>query len=126
MRRVTLIAGIVVVVCAAGMFTVVVWVDRALAAVPHSQVLCMNQKDRQKIAAGTFPSDRRDYLVSKALNFDQGVPRSMSWWHLRGAAIQLTYVSFWSRGKRDEQFNRLASGMRDCPSPSSAMKGQSD
>ena len=85
----------------------------------------MNQKDRAKIAAGKFPADRRDYLVSKSLNFNQGVPRSMAWWHLRGAAIQLTYVSFWSRGKRDEQFNRLASEMRDCPSPSPVTKGQS-
>jgi len=125
MRRITLIAGIIVVVCATGVFAAVVWVDRALAAVPRSQVLCMNPKDREKIVAGRFPSDRRDYLVSKSLNFDQGVPRSMAWWHLGGAAIQLTYVSFWSRGKRDEQFNRLASGMRNCPSPNAAMEGQS-
>lgn len=115
MRRITLIAGIIAVVCVAGMSAAVVWVDRALAAVPRSKVLCMNQRDREKIAAGKFPSDRRDYLVSKSINFDQGVPRSMAWWHLRGAAIQFTYVSFWSRGKRDELFNRLASGMRDCP-----------
>ena len=116
MRRLASTAGIVAVVCAAGVLAMVVWVDRALAAAPRSQVLCMAPKDREKIATGKFPSDRRDYFVSKSLNFDQGVPHDMAWWHVRGAAIHLTYVSFWSASKRSEIFNRLASGMPDCRS----------
>ena len=114
MRRLAYIVGIVAIIWAAGTLAMIVWVDRALAAAPRSQVLCMAPRDREKIATGKFPSNRRDYLVSKSLNFDQGVPHSMAWWHLRGAAIQLTYVSFWSASKRSEMFDRLASQMRDC------------
>jgi hypothetical protein len=114
MRRLAFIAGIVAIICAAGMLAMIVWVDRTLAAAPHSQILCMAPKDREKIATGKFPSKRRDDFVSKSLNFDQGVPHSRAWWQLRGAAIQLTYVSFWSAGKRGEIFERLASQTRDC------------
>ena len=58
--------------------------------------------------------NRRDVLVVKAIEFDQGRVR-MLWWHLRGIAIQTTYVTFWSRSQRDKEFNRLISKMRDCP-----------
>jgi hypothetical protein len=114
MRRLAFIAGMVAIVCAVGTLAMIVWVDRALAALPRSQVVCMAPKDRQKIATGKFPSDRRDYLVSTSLNFDQGVPHNNAWWHLREAAIQLTYVSFWSARKRSEIFDRLTAQMRDC------------
>jgi hypothetical protein len=115
MRRIAFTLGIVAILCLAGVLAAVFWVDRALAAAPRSHLLCMARTDREKIATGKFPSDRRDYFVSRSINFDQGVPRTMAWWHLRGAAIQLTYVSFWSAGKRSEIFNRLASQMRNCP-----------
>ena len=92
----------------------VLWVDRALANVGQPSPLCMAQSDRERIAAGTFWPDRRDYLITKSLNFQQGVPRNMIWWHLRGAAIHLTYVTFWSSGKRNEIFDQVTSRMRDC------------
>ena len=114
MRRALLALGVVAAICSVGILAAVMWVDQALAAAPRSQVLCMTRTDREIIRAGKFPSNRRDYFVSKSLNFDQGVPRSMAWWHLRGATIQLTYVSFWSASKRNEIFNRLASRMPDC------------
>lgn len=120
MRRLAIILGIVAIPCLMGMLSAAVWVDRALAAAPRSHVLCMTQTDREKISTGRFPPNRRDYFVSKSLNFDQGVPHSMAWWHLRGAAIQLTYVSFWSASKRTEIFNLLASEMRNCPPTTAA------
>ncbi len=73
----------------------------------------MTTKDREKIASGDFPSALQDTFVARAINFNQGVPR-MAWWHLRGATIQLTYVTFWSPSKRADEFASLISRMPDC------------
>ncbi len=115
MRRIAMFGGFVVLACAVATLAMVVWVDRALAEVKETpNSLCLTAKDRDKIAAGHFPLSRRDTFVAKAINFHQGVP-SMLWWHLRGAAIQLTYVTFWSPSTRADEFDRLVSRTRDCP-----------
>jgi hypothetical protein len=93
----------------------VMWVDRALAdTLQNPTVLCLTQKDKDWIVAGTYPSNRQDTLVAKAVNFHRGVP-TMIWWRLRGATIQLTYGTFWSRTERTAVFRKLTSKMRDCP-----------
>jgi hypothetical protein len=74
----------------------------------------MHPSDRQKSFMSEFPLDRRDQFVSRLLNFGEGVPRSKAWWHLRGVAIQWTYVSFWPERQRDEKFKQIVSKMRDC------------
>jgi len=115
MRRVAVFGGFVVLASAVAALAAVVWVDRALAAVKESpSTLCLTTEDRDKIASGDFPLGRRDTFVAQAINFHQGVPR-MAWWHLRGAAIQLTYVTFWSPSRRTDEFNRLVSRLKDCP-----------
>lgn len=114
MGRFALVGSLVVGVCAVGSLAAVVWVDRALAAVQISpNKLCMTSEDREKIASGDFPMVFQDTFVAKAINFDQGVPR-MAWWHLRGATIRLTYVTFWSPSERADEFIRLTSRMPDC------------
>jgi hypothetical protein len=120
MRGIAVFGGFVALACGATALAAVVWVDRALAAVKESpNSLCVTAKDRDEIAAGAFPLSRQDTFVAKAINFHQGVPR-MLWWHIRGAAIQLTYVTFWSPSRRADEFNRLVSRMRDCsPQPGS-------
>ena len=115
MRRVAMFGVFVLLACVLATLVAIVWVDRALAAVKDSpDILCLTIKDRQKIKSGDFPLDRQDTLVAKAINFDQGVPR-MAPWHLRGAAIHFTYVTFWSPGSRAEEFSQLVSEMKDCP-----------
>lgn len=116
MRRSALIGGLLVLTFAAAALGAFVWVDRALATVQArgSGVLCLTMRDRQKIRAGKFPPDQRDLFVAKAINFDQGVP-PMLLWHLRGATIQAVYIAFWSRSRRDSEFENLASKSRDCP-----------
>ena len=116
MRRIALIAGLLALGCALAGVTAFVWVGRALAVVQArgSSALCLTPKDRQKIDARAFPQDRRDLIVSKAINFNQGRSQ-MLWWHLRGATIHATYVTFWSPSQRDGEFQRLASKLRDCP-----------
>jgi hypothetical protein len=115
MRRIAAFGGFLVLACAVATLATIVWVDRALAAAKDSpNSLCLTARDRDKIAAGHFPSNRRDTFVAKAINFHQGVPKSMLWWHGREAAIQLTYVTFWSPSRRADEFNRLVSRMRDC------------
>jgi hypothetical protein len=120
MRLFALIGGLLVLACAVVALGAFVWVDRALAAVQArgSGVLCLTMTERQKISAGEFPQDQRDVLVAKAINFDQGVPAKL-WWHLRGAAIEAAYVTFWSRSQRDSEFEHLASNTRDCPTSQS-------
>ena len=116
MRRIAAVVGFIVLVCAVVTLAAVVCVDRALAAVKRTpDPFCLTTKDRDKIIAGNFPLDRQDTFVARAINFDQGVPR-MAWWHVRGAAIHLTYVTFWSPGTRAEEFRGLVSRMKDCPS----------
>lgn len=115
MRRIAMVAVFIVVACTVGALIAVVWVDRALAGVKESpDTLCLTTRDREAIISGDFPLDRQDKLVVTAINFDQGVPR-MGWWHLRGAAIHLTYVTFWSPSTRTDAFSRIASRLKDCP-----------
>jgi hypothetical protein len=97
------------------MIGALIWVDRALAAaLERPAILCLTQRDREMIARGQWPQSRRDYLVSKTVNFHEGVP-GMLWWHLRGATIRTTYVAFWSASDRNNIFRRLTSRMKDCP-----------
>ena len=91
----------------------VVWVDRALAEMLRHPDMCLTKRDRELITRREFPADRQDRFVTKTINFHQGVP-GISWWHLRGMAIHLTYVTFWSREARSEVFVELTSRMRDC------------
>lgn len=114
-RRFAKVGAFVALACAVGVLAGVVWVDRALAAV-HSKAgtICLTSKDRNDIAAGKFTKSKQDTLVAKAINFDQGRTR-MSWWHLRSAAIHVTYVTFWSPGRRRREFDLMTSRMRDCP-----------
>ena len=115
MRRIAAVGGFVVLVCAVATLVAVVWVNRALAAaIENPSPLCQTTEDRHRIVSGDFPLGRQDTLVVKAINFDQGVPR-MAWWHLRGAAIHLTYVTFWSPSRRVAEFHGLALRMKDCP-----------
>ena len=115
MRRIAVVGGFVVLACAVATLSAVVWVDRALAAVKESpDILCLTTKDRHRIVSGDYPLGRQDTLVVKAINFDQGVPR-MAWWHLRGAVIHFTYLTFWSPSRRGDEFNGLVSRMKDCP-----------
>lgn len=118
MRRLGLIAAFVALVCAAATVGAVLFVDRALAAPPRTHNLCLDKNVREKIASGRSSEEGQDALVTKSLNFDQGVLRSKVWWHLRGAAIHATYVTFWSSERRTREFNRLAAEMRDCPATS--------
>ena len=114
-RRIARSAAVLALFCAVAVIALIAWVDRALAATLRQPlVLCLTVKDRQKIASGSFPEDRRDVLVTKAINFRLGVP-TMIWWHLRGAAIHLTYVTFWSPARRLQTFSDLTSAMRNCP-----------
>jgi hypothetical protein len=113
-RRFVIVGGFVVLACAVTAVTAVVWVDRALARVGPDNTLCLAAKDHQRIATGNYPLDQQDVLVSKAMNFDQGVA-GMTWWHLRGAAIHVTYVTFWSPSSRTKEFSRIASRLKDCP-----------
>ena len=114
MRRFVMFGAFVLLACVVATLVAVVWVDRALAAVKDSpDVLCLTSKDRQKIKSGDYPLDGQDTLVAKAINFDKGVP-SIAWWHLRGAAIHFTYVTFWSPSRRAEEFSDLFSEVKDC------------
>jgi hypothetical protein len=114
MRRLALIAAFVVVACAVLALGAVLFVDRALAAAPRTRNVCLNIGDRERIASAGLSKEKQDALVTKSLNFDQGVPRSMAWWHLRGAAIHATYVTFWSSERRSREFKRIVSEMADC------------
>lgn len=114
MRILAKTALIGTIACAGSVLGMIAWVDGALSAASQNPRLCMAQKDRQAISNGTFRLDRRDALVSRWVNYAQGVPRGAAWWHLRGAAIHLTYRVFWSPSERAGVFGRLASEMRDC------------
>ena len=119
MRRLARVAvAVITVFFLIGVFAVL-WVDRALANIGQPSPVCLAESDRKRIAVGTFWPDRRDSLITKSLNFQQGVPKTMLWWHLRGAAIHLTYVTFWSSGKRNEIFKQVTATMRVCPPRSS-------
>ena len=92
----------------------IVWTDRALAAMQSNATpICLTGKDRRDIAGDKFGRDKQDRLVAKAINFNQGRTR-MAWWHLRGAATHITYVTFWSSNRRERAFAQLTSRMRDC------------
>jgi hypothetical protein len=114
MRRFGVIAASVALVCAALMAGAVVFVDRALADAPRTHQLCFDKGDPERIASGRMTAEDRDAIVTKSLNFDQGAPQSRAWWHLRGAAIHLTYVTFWTSESRTRIFNRMASELRGC------------
>lgn len=115
MPRSGLIGLSVVLAVAAVTVGMVLFVNGALEAAPRSKILCMDDGTREKIASGRMSQKAQDTLVSKSLNFDQGVPGNRLWWQVRGAAMQLTYVTFWTREDRNRVFARVASDMRSCP-----------
>ena len=115
MRRIGISACAFVLLCAVAALAAAVWVDRSLAAVQEKAgTRCVTAKDRRKFASGAFPPRLQDIYVAKEINFHQGKTQA-GWWRVRGAAIQITYVTFWSANGRAGEFNRLTSRMKDCP-----------
>lgn len=116
MRRLALVTGFALLPGALGVFMAVAAVDRGLAAAPRTHVLCISGSVREAIQSRTYPASRQDALITEQLNFDQGAPANMAWWHLRAAVLHFAYVNFWSSEKRSYIFNRLAAQMPSCRS----------
>ena len=116
MRRAAWIGGSALLICAAALAFDIIWVDRAIAAAQEEpSTVCLTPALRRQAVAGTLPLHEQDRLVGKATTFNSGASRPDWSWHLRGAAILLTYRTFWSKERRRTVFTRMASQMRDCP-----------
>ena len=116
MRRAAWIGGSALLICAAATALDIIWVDHAIAAAQEApSIVCLTPAMRREAAAGTLPLHEQDRLVGMATNFNSGASRPDWSWHLRGAAVLLTYRTFWSRDRRRAIFSRVASQMRDCP-----------
>lgn len=93
---------------------VLFWVSDAVANIKPSSV-CLSERTRASVERGTFPLDQQDIVVTNTIRF-RGESRGPSlWWHLKGAAIHYSYVTFWSTADRQQVFNQLAPQLRTCP-----------
>jgi len=89
-------------------------VERALAAAEAAPpARCFDERDRARLAAGTFSLERKDLIVGYAIE-RQHAPRNMLWWHIEGMTIHIVYTTFWSRQRREEAFERIATRMKTC------------
>lgn len=114
MRRLAAVPITLAFLAAAALAGAVAWVERGLASAEASPaIICFSDRDRERLAAGAFGIERKDLVVSKTIAF-QDKPRSMTWWHLRGATIHFVYTNFWRRTRREADFERIASKIRPC------------
>jgi hypothetical protein len=114
MRRAVIATGLIALLCVTLALSSFLWVSRAVDRIDPWPT-CLSERDRHQWAVGNFPAAQQDRIVAMVINFQQGVPRSHLWWHLRGAVIHRTYLTFWSRDERALIFARLAPRMRACP-----------
>jgi hypothetical protein len=115
LRRLALAAVSLLLASAAVAASAALWVERELAAAERAPpAACLPAAYRAVLAAGALRQEQKDALVSRAINRARGQPRSMMWWHLKGAAIHLTWTSLWPQERRRAAFARLAARMPPC------------
>jgi len=116
MRWIAIAAGVLLLAGAASTGGAVLWVSDGLRTMERDPAPeCITPRDAARLKAGGFSADRQDGWVASALNFQMGTrsPPSL-WWHLRGAAINWTYRTFWSDASRKAIFERFVARKRPC------------